>query len=165
MTHLTHVAASQTQANFTCYYNFASLVRSNITCRQFGEMYSALQLTSGARESFGGGPACWFLLHQLLLTGDIQRAYMLLTAHLQSQSPNQITLDEECEHFVLENLAHNLMAMPRYSAESYSSMEMFHHQHSEWTSSLEQWEDSLPVRTRPNTCLLIHPRAVARHTS
>lgn len=126
------------------------ILRLDVCCRRFGELYAALQLTEGSQESFRG-TACWFLLHQLLLTGDIERVYMLLTAHLQSQAQNQITLDDACEHFVLKNLARCLMSMPRYSPESYSSMEQFQGQHSEWMASLEHLEEALPVRLNPES--------------
>lgn len=118
-----------------------------LSCRQFGEIYAAMQLAGASRESFRG-TACWFLLQQLLLTGDVQRAYLLLTAHLnaQNQPMEQATLDDACEHFVLENLARCVMSMPRYNSESYSSMEQFQSQLSEWMASLEQLEQSLPVR-------------------
>lgn len=118
------------------------------SCRRFGELYAALQLTESARETFRG-TACWFLLQQLLLTGDIQRAYMLLTAHAQSEVSNQATLDDACEQFVLESLARGLMSMPRYSAESYSSLEQFQSELSEWMASLEHLEASLPVCISP----------------
>jgi hypothetical protein len=114
-------------------------------CRRFGELYSALQLASeGAQETFRG-TACWFLLHQLLLTGDVERCYMLLTAHLQNPVPN-LSMEDACEHFVLESLARCLISMPRYSPQTYSSMEQFQTQRSEWMTSLEHFEDSLPVR-------------------
>lgn len=125
--------------------NHIKFVRS---FRRFGELYAALQLTESARETFRG-TACWFLLQQLLLTGDVQRAYMLLTAHTQSEVSNQATLEDACEQFVLESLARGLMSMPRYSAESYSSLEQFQSELSEWMASVEQLEASLPVRISP----------------
>ena len=77
---------------------------------------------------------------------------MLLTAHMQSPSSNQLTFDEACEQFVLETLARSLLSMPRYSAESFSSMEEFQSQRLEWMAALEQLEASLPVRIAPACC-------------